>query len=40
MSRFLVPRGSAQRGLGDGPDRDEVAVLHRPHVVDVERDRF
>ena len=26
MSPFLVPRGSAQRGLSDGPDRDEVAV--------------
>ena len=33
------PRGSTQRGLSDGPDGDEVAVLHRPHVVDVEGDK-
>ena len=39
MSPFLVPRGFAQRGLSDGPDRDEVAVLHRSYVVDVERDK-
>jgi len=40
-SRMLAdhPRGSTQRGLSDGPDGDEVAVLHRPHVIDVEGDK-
>jgi hypothetical protein len=33
------PHGSMQRGLSNGPDGDEVAILHRPHVVDVEGDK-
>jgi hypothetical protein len=36
---YPITHASMEYGLSNGPDSDEIAVLHGPYVVDVQRDK-